>query len=687
MKPLKLHKLKDVLINNKPDCPINYTLPDVWNCFNYPPSQFIQTPTQELMVNPYDFYHYLINDVLLPKAKINHPYNTSISLANHQKPKALGGDWIKNAVVYSSMIRTSSAWDSDRSGVLEDQNIYHLKETGTFIKMLAYLPTLVKMGVNTLYLLPISKFSLHNKKGDLGSPYGVSSFTELDPNLKEPMVGDAMTLNEEFQAFVEACHILDIRVMIDIIPRTNAIDNDLIRHHPDWFYWIESDQYDAYKPPFVKGFNHNVVPKLEYMDTVYQSDDVKRHITMFRHNPKALDAKKWDRIKRHKNLPEAIKKHFNLSIAPAFSDYINDVQPPWTDITFFRMYLDHPKDTVAYLDNPNTPPYILFDTIKSNMYAGDKPNMKLWETLSQVVPYYQKQFGIDGARIDMGHALPHDLLQMIFSQARNLDPDFAFIAEELNPKNANAAREKGYNIAIGNGFMMAPRIWEGKAKKYYYETRFLKAPILAHGETHDTPRLASRDGKETLSRVITLLNMFMPNGVPFINSGQEVFEKQPMNLGLDCTEDELNRLDPSDPFYQKLALFDRYQLHYLHPKRWLLLEHLDFIKPIRQKYLKQLMNKKAFVPVEDDNHLFIGFSYVKRNSKNNVLCIFANLNPYHECFIKPNIKNIRTLSKNTAMIGKLMFSTHEFPRDFTQFIDFNTLDIHLGAGEVKIIEI
>ena len=27
---------------------------------------------------------------------------------------------------------------------------------------------------------------------------------------------------------------------------------------------------------------------------------------------------------------------------------------------------------------------------------------------------------------------------------------------------------------------------------------------------------------------MTVLNMFMPNGVPFINSGQEVFETQPI---------------------------------------------------------------------------------------------------------------------------------------------------------------
>ena len=35
-----------------------------------------------------------------------------------------------------------------------------------------------------------SQYSTKNKKGDLGSPYGVSNFFKLDPNLKDPMTGD-----------------------------------------------------------------------------------------------------------------------------------------------------------------------------------------------------------------------------------------------------------------------------------------------------------------------------------------------------------------------------------------------------------------------------------------------------------------------------------------------------------------
>lgn len=694
MKILMLEKLLNTLESNKDNQIYNYTVPDLWNCFDYDLSKSVKTPTNELIVNPYDFYSSVIRDYILPKKDNQRDYNNSISISSGRKiPKNnyTGGDWIKESVVYSTAIRTSSAWDSDRSGKLEDENIYKMPETGSFVKMLSLLPLLKKMGITVVYMLPISKFSLKDKKGDLGSPYGVSNFNELDPNLKDPLTKDGMTIDEEFKAFVEACHILDMRVMIDIIPRTNAVENELIKDNPDWFYWIKADEYDLYQVPRIKGIDNTSTPSIELMEKVYKDEDTYRHINMFQINPKDQDEILWNKIKDSENLSKAIEKHFNLRIAPAFSDHINDPQPPWTDITFFRMYKDFPKETVKFLDTTNRAPYILFDTIKSNMYHGEQPNLELWKRLADIVPSYQRRFGIDGARIDMGHALPQNLLDMIISKARENDIDFSFIAEELQPGNAQKAKDSGYNMIIGNGFIMEPRIWEGALHQFMYETINLPIPSFACGETHDTPRLAARDGGPTLSKVLTILNMFTPNGVPFINSGQEVYEIQPMNTGLDCRPNEQFMLVEDDPYYGKLALFDKYQFHYTNPKRWELPDILEFIKPIRKKYLKQITNIEYFVPIYAADHpkTFIGLAYYKRTkaNKNNCLLILANANPYQELYIKPNIHQLREKSDNKENHGKLIFSTHEGPRIFSQFVDNNVLDIHLGVGEVKIIEL
>lgn len=692
MKQLMIEKLLKTLQRNKDTQIYNYTIPDLWNCFDYDKSKFIKTPSNELIVNPYDFYSSVIKDFILPNKKENINYQDSLSKESTKKhPNSYrGGDWIKESVVYSTMIRTSSAWDSDRSGYLEDSNIYHLSETGSFVKMLSLLPLLKKMGITVVYLLPISKFSLENKKGDLGSPYGVSNFTELDPNLKDTLTKDDMTIDEEFRAFVEACHILDMRVMIDIIPRTNAVSNDLIKDYPDWFYWIKASEYDQYQVPRVKNVNNTSIPSVDLMEKVYQEDDTYRHINMFQYDPKTQNEKLWNKIKGSKNLSKEIEKNFDLRVAPAFSDHINDPQPPWTDATFFRMYKDIPQETINFVDKVDRPPYILFDTIKSNMYHGKVPNMELWEKLADIVPSYQKRFGIDGARIDMGHALPAKLLDMIMSKARKNDKDFSFIAEELQPSNAQFAYEAGYNMIISNGFIMEPRVFEGALHEFMYNSVNLPLPVFACGETHDTPRLASRNGNEQLAKLLTVLNMFMPNGVPFINSGQEVFERQPMNTGIDCSENEKYSLDRDDPYNGKLALFDKYQFHYTNSRRWELPDILDFIKPIRKRWLKELTNKNSFVPIYSADHskTFIGLAFYKKNKsqKNNCLMVLANGDPFNYHLSMPNIEKLRKLSGNNQMVGKLVFSTHEDPRKFTQFYDANTVDLHLGAGEIKIVE-
>lgn len=655
----------------------NYAIPDLWAKFDLSGLDVTYTHNGEILIDPHAFFATLIERVFLP-----HAPDTVASLSQRHK-REHGGAWLKDALIYSALIRTSSAWDHDRSGALEDKNRDQLKETGTFIKTLALLPFLKEMGINTLYLLPIMTFSKAHKKGDLGSPYGVQDFFLLDEALKEDLTGDAFTLDEEFRVLIEACHSLDIRVMIDIIPKTNAIDSYFIKDHPEWFYWIKKDEKPNYKPPYIKGVDKTAIPTKKHIPAIYRSAETKKHIARFSHNPKKLDPKTFNKLKNRKNILKAIEETMNLTIAPAFSDHVNDPQPPWTDVTFFRLFFDHPEHAKDYLEK-DTPPYILFDTIKSNLYPGKDPNTRLWNMIADIIPYYQRTFGIDGARIDMGHALPNELLNMIITKARDYDADFAFIAEELNNANAAAAKKNGYNIIVGNGFIDQPRIFTGNAKRFFYQAADIPLPLFAGAETHDTPRLAAREGNETLAKTLTVLNLFMPNGVPFINSGVEIFETQAMNLGLDASEMEMKRLDLSDPYYNKLALFDKYQLHYTYQKRYVLPAILKRLHPLRKKYLGAIKNKRRFFPLKTDNPLFIGLGYVYRKK---LFFVLGNLNPYGEEWIKPDIKVMRTFAQNQNMQGTLLFSTNEETRPFTQFSDTNTLDIHLAAGEVKIVEI
>ncbi len=681
-----LEKLVKAISEQNDNKIYNYSIPDLWNVWGYDGDEVIASKFGELIVNPYSFYSELIKYIIDFKENgIN--YNQSISKINNAT--ASNGDWIKESVVYSTMIRTSSSWDHDRTSILEESNMYGLKETGTFIKTIAILPLLRKMGVNTVYMLPISKYSLKDKKGECGSPYGVSNFYKIDENLKDPITGDKFTVEDEFKAFVEACHILGIRIMIDIIPRTNSVDSELILEHPDWFYWIKKSEFSNYRVPYIDGLGETLSPNLGLMKSVYESEDTLRHINMFQHNPQEQDEIKWNKIVKEVNegkgsAVDLTEKYFDLTIAPAFSDHINDVQPPWTDVTFFRMYLDHPAATKPFLGKDNVAPYILFDSIKANLFPGNNINTVLWDTLVGIIPYYQKNFGIDGARVDMGHALPLELTRRIINEAREYDSDFSFIAEISIEDAIPEAIKSGYNMILGIGYEELPRVYEGKTKSYYDIASKYDLPVFACCETHDTKRVTARNGGKCLNRLLTITNMFMPNGIPFINSGQEVYEIQPMNLGVDCVANDIYTLPENDPFYLKLALFDKFALHYTNIGRWDIPNNLEKVSAIREKYIKDIIDLNNYDPIPFDHRMCTGFSYLINNQ--DLLLIIANLDPYNNSSAVANIFNIRQKRDIHSTNYDVLYSMNEkYSEKIRKFDDFGNIWFELEPGDVLII--
>jgi len=52
----KLEKLAKILQRKIDEGQINYTIPDMWNAWNYQGVELRKIPSQELLVNPYRFY-------------------------------------------------------------------------------------------------------------------------------------------------------------------------------------------------------------------------------------------------------------------------------------------------------------------------------------------------------------------------------------------------------------------------------------------------------------------------------------------------------------------------------------------------------------------------------------------------------------------------------------------------------
>ncbi|QTA38663.1 maltodextrin glycosyltransferase [Thermosipho ferrireducens] len=533
----------------------NYAVPKLWvRGFESKLGDIFEEKEKVYFVDPYAYFSKVIG-LILENSQDEINYSMSLSRIRGE----FSPEWIKKAVFYGTLPRMTAAFNHKGFGNFEESDILGFKESGTFLKMIALLPYIKRLGVNTLYMLPISKPSNLFKKGSIGSPYAVKNPMMLDEGYHDSLL-EEFTVEDEFKALVEAAHVLGIRIVLDFIPRTAARDSDIIREHPDWFYWIKVDDLPFYKPPRIEELPFKI-PDKDDLSVIYNNKDVKTHLKRFVDSPDKIDPEKWERVKKmNGNILINIIKEFGIVTPPGFSDWINDSQPTWDDVTFLRLYLDHPRDVRKYISK-NQKPYILFDVIKASKFPGEVPNRELWEYLSDIIPGYQKRFGIDGARIDMGHALPSDLQDMIISRAKDYDPAFSFIAEELEMKNDEKAMKEGYHAILGNSWYAVAR------REEFYKlledtSPKLKLPFLASCETPDTPRIKSRENGEKLKFLAPFLLYFSPNGIPYINSGQEIGELQPMNLGLDNTIWGKTVLPPDDEFYGKLAFFEHYVLHW-----------------------------------------------------------------------------------------------------------------------------
>lgn len=568
---------------------------------------------REIKVDPYDFTIFCLENAILPK-------NLSLNNAN---PRALHFNSpdanmpLTQSIIYSMLPRMFTAWEHYRKGEVC---------SGTFLKAICLLPYLKTLQVDIIYLLPVFEYSNLYKKGELGSPYAIKNIYKLDRNLHDPLLGGnaAEMIETEFKAFVEACHALSIKVMVDFVFRTVSRDNDLMVDHPDWFYWIDLKNNKTFAAPRVDKEETHTRLNDKTLKSLYTAQNIKEYLSCFRMPPSTTDPALWRRVvaeskQKGLNILELVEREFQMTTAPGFSDVINDPQPPWTDVTYIKFYHDAHRKAKQYLD-PNQPPYILQDGASLNLYHGEQINEELWEYVANIIPFYQQNFEIDGARIDMGHALPVGLNQAIISRAKNINPHFILWSEEFDTAKAKAAKADGFHFISGFSWGIYKNLEKPDFNKELFAETLAKSalPITAALETPDTPRLAFAYREKLKIIQLMMINCFIPNAVVFINNGLEVMELQPMNLGLDNTEAGRFVLDELDPQYGKLAFFDNYYIHWLNGEQEWMRQLFTGTLDLRRRYADLIAAPRSFIrsyPMMSKNNqlTFIGYFNGKSN--------------------------------------------------------------------------
>ncbi|MDR2313640.1 MAG: hypothetical protein LBE02_03830 [Spirochaetaceae bacterium] len=114
-----------------------------------------------------------------------------------------------------------------RNRVIYQVYVRNHSPEGSFTALIADLDRIRDLGVDMIQLLPVHPVGEKNRKGALGSPYAVSDYRAINPELGTM---------EDFSRLVTAMHDRGIGCIMDIVYNHTSPDSVLAREHPSWFY-------------------------------------------------------------------------------------------------------------------------------------------------------------------------------------------------------------------------------------------------------------------------------------------------------------------------------------------------------------------------------------------------------------------------------------------------------------------
>lgn len=501
----------------------------------------------------------------------------------------------RGGLTYNALIRHVAAYDHGPSADVEGWSTQ-----GTILKMLSLLPYLSRLGVDTIVLLPICDRGVIGRKGNLGSPYAVRHPLRLDHELVEPAL--AMSADDVFRAFVAAAHMLGIRVVVEMVLRTASIDSDLVHAHREWFYWVEEDLV-------VSG--RFAAPRLPDAALAAAKRLVAAGITQELPIPPRAYRKAFCGVPRSVVRDDHGWLGFGahgerLRIPGAFADWPpDDPQPAWQDVTYLRMH-DHPDFG-----------YMAYNTIRYYSATLDQLAYRMhgvWNLTAGIIPHFKRLFNIDGAMIDMGHALPKMLQRRVVSDVRSIDPNFVLYEENFQLDTASV--EAGYDGVVGYMPMTAHIVDE--LRRFVRRMADGNVPIryFATPETHNTPRAASRSGGVEYALASWSFLRCLPHGIPFLHAGMELGECVPVNTGLGFSPEEQRQWTED-----ALPLFSSAQLPWDDAES--VVERFRRLEQAMTSshWFKHMRDDDAILPLDEDDPSVVAYVRYRRSSSLGVIVV------------------------------------------------------------------
>jgi glycosidase len=534
----------------------------------------------------------------------------------------------ENPLVYCMMLRYTTCVDHNRDNIIAIEPIHNsFYETGTLLKSISILPYIKSLGVDSIYLLPVNEIGKFGRKGIPGSPYAYKHPYKLDPRLGEPFLD--FPIEEHFKAFVEACHYLGIKVVLEFVLRTASIDCELALEHPEWFYWLKEEYIlnGTYAPPvFTKEELEIINGKVEANDFENLIPPSKEYQSMFTTTPSKV-------YKEGEKIVGVLEDGTRVTIPSAFADWPpNDIQPLWTDVTYLKLYSHEDFNYIAY----NTVRMYSRELVENGKKVED-----LWNFLSEIIPTYIAKYDIDGAMIDMGHALPPELLSNIITKAREIKKDFIFWEENFSV--SEKAKSQGYNATLG--FMFFDQAEPIKLKEIITKlaNHEFKLPFFLSPENHNTPRAARIS--PTFNKLCYVFNSFLP-GIRYILSGFEWLHTTPYNTGLCFEEDEICNFPP-----ESLPLFSPIEFIWGSDN---IIRTIQEVNSLSENFgiTNEAFDEYKLKSIEISNDNIVAYSRTIQNSE---IIVFGNFSPNEQKYSDDNVNSF--LRNSEILLGEFCLNS------------------------------
>jgi alpha-amylase len=98
---------------------------------------------------------------------------------------------------------------------------------GTLSDVTADLSRIAALGVDWIYLLPVQPIGMFERKGALGSPFAISDFRAVNPDLGT---------EQDFVDLVDGAHAAGLKVMLDVVYNHTSPDSHLLTEHPEFYH-------------------------------------------------------------------------------------------------------------------------------------------------------------------------------------------------------------------------------------------------------------------------------------------------------------------------------------------------------------------------------------------------------------------------------------------------------------------